>query len=93
MRVRGAGRSPGGDGGEGVPGVARGGGGEGGGGGATAGGRAEVAGQGLGWQRTIAVAYLALEHMAEDVVGMTSESNGRAGRYSFDALRGIEGLG
>ena len=50
MRVRGPGRSPGGDGGESVPGVARGGGGEGGGGGAGAGGRADVGGQGLGWQ-------------------------------------------
>ena len=81
MRVRGAGRSPGGDGGEGVPGVARGGGREGGGGGAGAGGRADVAGQGLGWQRTIAVACRAVEHMAEDLLGMTSESNGRGGDF------------
>ena len=62
-------------------------------GGAGAGWRADVAGQGLGWQRTIAVACRAVEHMAEDVLGRTSESNGRTGRYSFDALRGIEGLG
>ena len=81
MRVRGADRSPGGDGGEGVLGVARGGGGEGGGGGAGAGGRADVAGQGLGWERTIAVACRAVEHMAEDVLGMTSESNGRGGDF------------
>ena len=31
--------------------------------------------------------------MAEDLLEMTSESNGRGGRFSFDALRGIEGLG
>ena len=47
MRVRGPGRSPGEDGGDGVPGVARGRGGEGGGGGAAAGRRADVAGTGL----------------------------------------------
>ena len=76
-----------------MPGVARGGGREGGEGGAGAGGRADVAGQGLGWQRTRAVACRALEHMAEDLLGMTSESNGREGTLSFDALRGIEGLG
>ena len=52
-----------------------------------------MAGQGLGWQRTIAVACRAVEHMEEDVLGMTSESNGRGGRFRFDALRGIEGLG
>ena len=52
-----------------------------------------MAGQGLGWQRTIAVACRALEHMAEDLLGMTSESNGREGTLRFDALRGIEGLG
>ena len=67
--------------------------GEGGGGGACAWGMADVAGLGIRWQRTIAVAYMALEHMAEDLLGRTSESNGRTGRYSFDALRGIEGLG
>ena len=76
-----------------MPGVARGGGGEGGGGGAGAGGRADVAGQGLGRQRTIAVACRALEHMAEDLLGRTSESNGIGGTFRFDALRGIEGLG
>ena len=52
-----------------------------------------MAGQGLGWERKIAVACRAVEHMAEDVLGMTSESNGRGGRFRFDALRGIEGLG
>ena len=81
MRVRGADRSPGGDGGESVLGVARGGGREREGDGATAGGRADVAGQGLGWQRTIAVACRALEHMAEDLLGMTSGSNGRGGDF------------
>lgn len=40
-----------------------------------------MAGQGLGWQQTIAVAYMALEHMAEDLLGMTSESNGRGGDF------------
>ena len=38
-----------------------------------------MAGQGLGWERTIAVACRAVEHMAEDLLGMTSESNGRGG--------------
>ena len=52
-----------------------------------------MAGQGLGWERTIAVACMALEHMAEDVLGRTSESNGRGGTLRFDALQGIEGLG
>jgi hypothetical protein len=31
--------------------------------------------------------------MAEDVLEMTRESNGRGGMFRFDALRGIEGLG
>ena len=52
-----------------------------------------MAGQGLGWQRTIAVACRALEHMAEDVLEMTSEMNDREGTLRVDALRGIEGLG
>ena len=52
-----------------------------------------MAGQGLGWQRTIAVACRAVEHMAEDVLGMTSESSGRGGTFRFDAQQGIEGLG
>ena len=40
-----------------------------------------MAGQGLGWQRTIAVACRAVEHMAEDVLGMTSadDSGGMQG--------------
>ena len=49
--------------------------------GAGAGWRADVAGQGLGWQRAIAVACRALEHMAEDVLGMTSASNGSGGDF------------
>ena len=52
-----------------------------------------MAGQGLGWQRTIAVACTVLEHMAEDVLGMTSASVVVEGTLWFDALRGIEGLG
>ena len=52
-----------------------------------------MAGQGLGWQRTIAVACRVLEHMAEDLVGMTSERvMVGEGTSRFDALRGIEGL-
>ena len=31
--------------------------------------------------------------MAEDVLGMTSESSGREGTWSVDALRCMEGLG
>ena len=52
-----------------------------------------MAGQGLGWERTIAVACRAVEHMAEDLLEMTRESNGRGGTFRFDALQGIEGLG
>ena len=40
-----------------------------------------------------AVACRALEHMGEDLLEMTRESNGRGGTFSFDALQGIEGLG
>ena len=46
-----------------------------------AGGRADVAGQGLGWQRSRAVACRAVEHMTEDLLGMTSESNGSGGDF------------
>ena len=40
-----------------------------------------MAGQGLGWERTIAVACRVLEHMAEDLLEMTRESNGRGGDF------------
>ena len=44
-------------------------------------------------QRTRAEAWRVLGHMGEDVLGTTSESSGREGTLSVDALRCMEGLG
>ena len=39
------------------------------------------------------MAWRALGHLGEDVLGTTSESSGREGTWSVDALRCMEGLG
>ena len=39
------------------------------------------------------MARRAMGHMGEDVLGTTSESSGREGTLSVDALRCMEGLG
>ena len=39
------------------------------------------------------MAWRAMGHMGEDVLGTTSESSGREGTWIVDALRCMEGLG